>query len=280
MLAGAALLMLVPSMAHAQVVRGVVRDATTKAPLEGTTLTLLTLSDSVVGTAVSNDAGEFSLHAPDAGTYRIRLRRIGYKQAVSPRTRLRIAETVIVDLALAPVASRLQPVRVTERNRLTRGRDLMAFRESFGKGVFLRQTEIQELGGERLSDVLSKVEGMRVDHFPRGTYALRRSEHRGHRMGDNEVLISTKGFGCLHVLLNGGDLRTFENVLASEERPIWLNELLPPGEIAGIEIYADFQEVPRELRARAWPPSQLALFNGLGSSVPCGLVFIWTHAAW
>ena len=69
-----------------------------------------------------------------------------------------------------------------------------------------------------------------------------------------------------------------------------LEDLVPTGhDVMAIEIYRDFQEVPPEFRMDAWPgstPTQRATPSAaIGGrrrteDKPCGLVSVWTRAAW
>jgi hypothetical protein len=105
-----------PSMAGAQVVRGVVTDRGTGAPLAGALLTIaLESATSDAGTAVlSNARGEYAIRAPAPGSYRLSAKRIGVQRYRSEPFELAAGQTLQFDIALEPVAYALPEVRVAE----------------------------------------------------------------------------------------------------------------------------------------------------------------------
>lgn len=78
-----AAVLLMPALVEAQVVRGAVIDRGTDAPLAGTLVLLVDSAGTIARRALTDDAGEYRLHAPAAGTYRVRTLRIGFRPVTS-----------------------------------------------------------------------------------------------------------------------------------------------------------------------------------------------------
>src|SRR5437867_6201390 len=84
-LAGLLLLTAVPAtLTVAQTVRGLLTDSVSRAPLAGAFLTLIDERGAERARAMTNGAGEFTLNAPAAGTYRLRSKRTGFRPLISP----------------------------------------------------------------------------------------------------------------------------------------------------------------------------------------------------
>src|SRR6476619_6857831 len=84
----------------AQVVRGLVTEKTTNAPLDGVVLTVLDPRDTVVVQALSNDGGGFEIRLPSPGMYTLDVKR--------------------VDVVLEPVPTVLSSVNVMGRTSCVR----------------------------------------------------------------------------------------------------------------------------------------------------------------
>ncbi len=103
------------SSLHAQVVRGTVVDAAQR-PVAGVVVALLDSTQSVVARALTDDAGEYRVLAPRAGTYRLRTLRVGYQPTQSATQVLGAGSLTAVKLVLDGVPISLAAVRVVERS--------------------------------------------------------------------------------------------------------------------------------------------------------------------
>src|SRR3569833_986384 len=103
------------STAQAQAVRGVVVDEGDR-PVPGVVVFMLDSTSSVVGRALSNEAGEFRVAATRAGTYRLRTMRIGYRPSTSDAIALLLGGEVEKRVALSGSLVALDTVRVVDRN--------------------------------------------------------------------------------------------------------------------------------------------------------------------
>ncbi|HXO85112.1 MAG TPA: carboxypeptidase-like regulatory domain-containing protein [Gemmatimonadales bacterium] len=96
----------------AQVVRGQLTDSISRSPLSSAFLTLVDEHGTERARAITNAAGQFTLTAPTAGTYRIRSKRIGFRPYVSTLLELRSGETVSFNAAVDPIPVPLEQVVV------------------------------------------------------------------------------------------------------------------------------------------------------------------------
>ncbi|HEY4306486.1 MAG TPA: carboxypeptidase-like regulatory domain-containing protein [Gemmatimonadaceae bacterium] len=94
------------AVAHAQDVRGTVRDSVSRTPLSGVVITLLDQTGRVVSRAISNENGLYRV-APSAGAVAISTLRIGFR----PRTAA-YAGDARLDLTMMPIPPLLEPVTV------------------------------------------------------------------------------------------------------------------------------------------------------------------------
>lgn len=104
----------------AQVVRGVVTEKTTNAPLDGVVLSVLDPRDSVVVQALSNDGGGFEIRLGSAGMYTLDVKRIGVKRVRLTPFALAEGETKRLDITLEPVPTVLSSVNITGRTSCVR----------------------------------------------------------------------------------------------------------------------------------------------------------------
>jgi len=97
---------------RAQTVRGQLTDSISRSPLAGAFVTLVDDRGTESVRAIASAAGEFTLTAPTAGTYRIRSKRIGFRPYVSTPLALRVGETVSFNAAVDPIPVPLEQVVV------------------------------------------------------------------------------------------------------------------------------------------------------------------------
>jgi hypothetical protein len=162
-LVAATLLVAAPSEAAGQTLRGRVVDSSNESGVEGATLQLLAPDSQTVIAGLSRETGAFSLLAPRAGDYLVRVERIGYQTSVLGPLRLRGGGFLEVTIALGPAALPVEGVNVEVEGRLL-------FLENAGfydrrqrmNGQFLDRKEIEALHREKLSDVLNTFRGVRI----------------------------------------------------------------------------------------------------------------------
>src|SRR5260370_30564892 len=99
----------------AQTIRGQFGDSVTRAPLSGAFLTLVDSGGSERARAITDVAGQFTLTAPEPGTYRLRSKRIGFRPYFSPALTLHSGETTTYNAAVDPIPIALREVVVAGR---------------------------------------------------------------------------------------------------------------------------------------------------------------------
>jgi hypothetical protein len=107
--------LLVPAVAAAQTIRGVVVDPA-GAPLSGVVVLMLNSGSTPVGRSLSNERGEFRLSTSTAGTYRVRTLRIGFRPTTSSSVQLGVGAESVQRLVLTGLPLSLDTIRVAGRN--------------------------------------------------------------------------------------------------------------------------------------------------------------------
>jgi len=108
----AALLLCTALPASAQTVRGLLTDSVSRSPLPGAFLTLVDDKGVERARVMTNQAGEFVVTAPAAGSYRLRSKRIGFRPYVSPPLTLTAGGTSSYSAAIDPIPVALAQVVV------------------------------------------------------------------------------------------------------------------------------------------------------------------------
>ncbi len=103
--------------ASAQIVRGVIVDQQTAAPIQGTFVQLLDSTGTVRAGVLSNDAGQYILTAPGAGHFILRAERIGYASAFSDTLEVAAGKTLVYRFTVPVQAISLEGIRVTGSRR-------------------------------------------------------------------------------------------------------------------------------------------------------------------
>lgn len=263
--------------ASAQAVRGVVIDDQSLTHVSTATVRLV--QDGKLGRGTETDAqGRFFIALPGAGAYRLEVSRIGYRTTRSQMFDVERHDTVSVEFRIAPHAVLLDPIVVTARSRS--GRNLFEERrKNWGKGIFLTPYQIDSMNLRAPAEVFRKMPEVQLqwDFGERGD---------GSR-GPIPTVISDVGTGCMLYMLNNvwvqpppwvKRMYTVSGVISDQairkaSKADWsswqLRDLLPE-DIAAVEVYRSFAEVPPKLRrfTQDWPMTD------------CGLVVFWTKSAW
>ena len=119
--AGACTLLLVAGIAHAQELRGTVRDSTSRQAVPGVVLMLLDANGTVVGRNISNERGEFRV-ALSPGMQRVRFIRIGFRprEAAVPAAENGVAT---LDVSMRALPTMLEAVRISANAKCPRRDD-------------------------------------------------------------------------------------------------------------------------------------------------------------
>ena len=103
--------------ARAQVVRGSVVDSATSNPIGDFTVQLIDSTGAGVAAALAQPGGRFSVRAPAAGTYRLRVLRIGFRRTQTPAFVVGAGETVERVVPMPQISVALSRVRVVGLQR-------------------------------------------------------------------------------------------------------------------------------------------------------------------
>lgn len=194
---------------------------------------------------LTNEEGRFSLAVEPGVRYRLSVARLGFHTRETDWFTVGAEEDLELDIRLEINPVELEPMLVERRaSRVTPGRDLVQRHQMLGKGVFLSGTLIEAADPHYTLDAFRQVEGIMVN---------------------GSELVAMRGpYRCLKYLQNNLPLRHESGY----------NAILPK-DIAAVEIYREFAEVPPDLRFEA-----LDMDVKTGQVRHCGLVNMWTKGAW
>jgi hypothetical protein len=269
----------VAAPAAAQIIHGKLLAEGLNTPIDGATIQLLDAGGRELPRVLqTNAAGTFWLRV-EPGRYKLRIRRIGYDSLVTPLINVKVNDVYEGVYRVSPVAVRLATERITARPNLEWGRDGWARRRDLGLGgVFLSRPDLAEKDQRDIAWLFRDVPGIQV-------------------LGDGQVK-STEGYRCLFFKMNGVPVPFNNRYVPGADLYPTLQEMVPTGhDVMGLEIYREFKEVPPEHRMDAWPtgtererlsppvaPGVVMPYGKTASDrrmdVPCGLIVVWTRAAW
>jgi hypothetical protein len=226
-----------PGPAAAQsVITGVVFDGRTSTPVAGARLSVR----SSEGASVTRNDGTFRLLVATAGRFILETRHDAYPTRTDTLV-IADGETAIVEIRLVAAAIELPPITVQTRSRRLDDAGFYSRRER-GIGVFVTRAEIAERKGRHMSDVLSRLAGLR-----------RRIVSDGNSRIDSRsgMLIGRR---C--------EIQYFIDGVRSELDATAI-DAIPVEVVEGIEVYRGASEVPMQFDS---------------GRAMCGVVVVWTRA--
>ena len=236
----AAALLSVPAGTEAQVrdrgesvLVGRVTDRDTEDAVTGATIALSGLDEE----RVSGPGGWFELDGVPAGSYVLRVTRIGY-EALTDTVRVPATSRVDLDIRLVPAAVELEPLVVVASYAM--GGKMAAFyrrARTSQVGHFITRADIEAEPRAYVSGFLRRVRGLRVVQTRQG----------GMSMGNNIVMRGN----CRPAIFIDGIL--------TSDGGLTLDEMLQPGDLEGIEIYRGSETPAAFVRT------------------PCGAILLWTR---
>lgn len=182
--------------------------------------------------AMTSADGSFSLDGVPTGTQLLVVRRLGFEPA---RVTVNITsrQPVQIRVTLGPAVNQLDPVLVTARRNYALDKDGFSARRRTGWGKYFTYADIEKRNPQYLSDMLTQVSGIRVDHRPGG--ATVREDRRSTILGGGRP-----GGSCPTVWVDGTQWRSVE--------PGDIDQFVSPREVAGLEVYKP-GEAPVQFRA-------------------------------
>lgn len=236
LLAGALLLM--PHVARAQAIRGIVIDNVDGRPISGVIVEGVLPTGELQAVTHTDSAGSFSLRMDRPGPIQLWLSHPSFTASGGINVTLEPGETV-VELRMGRVAVPLQPLVV----RFERDARLAGFHERLlqpGSGQFLTRAEIDTRPAARTTDLLREMHGVEI--VPTG----------GGMSRPRVQLIALRG--CQpSIFIDGIAVRQFADS--------GVDEFLSPDMLYGVEVYTSGASVPSQFTSR----------DG------CGVVAFWTR---
>lgn len=235
--------------ARAQVVTGDVREALTAVPIDAAEVFLIDIEQArLVRQTATDSLARFRLVAPDAGSYLLYVRRLGYQSTRSDSLRLNAGDTLRVTVRLFPRPIELDDLTVTAA-RLDAHLERAGFydRQRQGWGHFITREEIERRGAVMPSDLLYGLPNVRVIQKTSGTDVVMRGA------------ASTQGCCYPSIIVDGVLLR---HGGVEIEPGTTLDQLVSLADLAAVEVYPGAAGLPVQYR---------------GSVSPCGAILVWTR---
>jgi hypothetical protein len=225
--------------AHAQMVRGVVLESSSRAPVPGATIELLAERDSVPLRTSSDSAGAFTFSPRRAGNYTIQARRIGFLIAIPTPLRLEQGQTMTVEMRLDSKVLPLEPVAVTAR-----GNDWLAEfdrrRATGAFGRFVTRKDIEARNPQQTTGLFQTMPGFVIQARRRGG------------PGSQLLMRGTAGL-CLPAIFIDG----IQTMLTPD---VTIDDMISPHVLEGVEVYNSVAAAPTQYRTGT-----------------CGVVLFWTR---
>lgn len=250
----------------AQVLRGTLVDGR-RDPISGATVTLRDERGTAVGGMLTDERGLFHIPAPRPGTYVADVRRIGFEPWTSPTIHLDKDESVEIEVRMNAAPPVIATMIIRGRANREWGRDGWAKRQALGKGSFLTGSDVLAKRTPTVIEALKEVEGLQVIYRPFPSVA------------------STQGNRCLILLMN----RQPVPLIPGQSVEATLHSMIGPEQVAGVEVYPQYRDVPPEFRnlaIQSMRPDLAAqripasIVDEPGRAKSCGIINVWTWRAW
>jgi len=239
-------LLALPAGVEAQAVEGMMIDAETRTPVRGAVIQVTDTAGAFVGSAVSDSTGTFRVGLQGReGPFRLRAQAFGYVTRDVHSFRVPAGETLTFpEIPMVPDPVILDSLSVEVR-RLRRGRtpgqEKVRHRQIAGFGTFIPGSLIADSNPPTLTSFVQELApGIEIAWYGAQMNVLRSEEARCLSLRVNEFLL---GPGNIYADLDD----------------------IPYDDIAAVEVYPTFREVPPELQILVHP---------------CGLINVWTWVAW
>lgn len=265
LLTTATLVVLTTRTLTSQVLEGIVVDDLTTGPLAGALVVLLDSAGGEAMRSITDTTGAFAFDLARPGRFSLWTSQFGYEQVFSPLLAVGPA-TVSVEIRMSPSPAELEAIEVTAEAQY-RALEAVGFyrRQEVGIGRFVTAREIEVQRPTKVSDALRtqpSVPAIRDAGGDGGTGTVITFPGLMSGFGDGDLR------PCLPTLvLDGVKVRgsgPLPGAHADVPRPVRLDGLVHPSEIAAIELYPTASGVPPR-------------FGGMDAG--CGVILVWTRLA-
>lgn len=234
-------------------ITGRVIDNETLAPISGVDIRLSysRLEWKVTDRAFTDEQGRFAFTAEEGGGYIFRAKRIGYEDVETPILWTDTFSDYQLEIRLDPDAVLVAPIEVLARAKGDDSPVLAEFqhRVESGFGHYITYQDIQQLKPGRVTDLLARVPGLRLESSGTG---LRRDVYMrgGHGLTRCKAQIFVDGM-------------LWSRRLPGEAQSAYtVDDAILPADVFGIEVYTGLATIPAQYLT---PGSR------------CGVVAIWTR---
>lgn len=203
-----------------------------------------------IARTVSDRDGRFEFHVSEAPGYIFRASSLGFEDTETPILWIDDYRSYDVEIRLDPDAVLLAPIEVLTRAKGAESPVLAGFhhRLEAGFGHYITHLDIERLKPSRVTDLLARVPGVRLESSGSG---LRRA-----------VYLSRTGTDCQAEIFVDGMLWTRPIPGGGPQLMSSVDDAVSPAVVFGIEVYRGLATVPAEF---------------LTPRARCGVVAIWTR---
>lgn len=205
---------------------------------------------------VTDEFGRFDVEVRRGPGIRVRAGRVGYREATSAVLFFDGRLSFNVEIRLDADAVLLAPLEVVARSR-ARSPLFSNFddRVKRGFGAYFTRADIERIQPMRVSDLLRRVPGVRLEG---GGAGLGRTVV----MGRSGALPGGEGGACAAQVFVDGRLMNRGGLAGLQQ--VALDDFVAPDDVEGVEVYRGMSTVPAEF---------------LNPDARCGVVAIWTRRA-
>lgn len=243
------------STVQAQTIRGTVTDSSTSTPVPEATVELLRPDSQRIAREQADLKGQFRLRVRDAGSYVIRVRRIGFRPF---ETRVNVTGDTTLRLIVAPNPVELATLGVTANMYPYLKTSGFLDRMAAGSGTFITPTIVEQKSpkAKYAVDLMEGIPGVRLQ-VPSGSGIVRVPYLRSCRSDPRRRVMTMTGLVDTTELGNVYPNIYVDGAKAGQDVFGWLL----PTHVLAIEIFMGPAEIPLQ-------------YGGTGA--PCGVILIWT----
>jgi hypothetical protein len=248
---------LAPAPGAAQTLKGRVLEQGSDLAIDVAKVVLVDSLGKEAGKALTDGVGAFRIVPEEAGTYRLRVERLGYTGGTSETVVLSEREITEIEIRLSTQPLPVAALTVKSRRSLPPRLDMVGFtdRKRAGFGHFVTRDQLKRMRHSSLSDVLRMVPGV-VVRGGGGAPGARSSI----QMGRSSALSDCRPTIYLD---NVPVQKPLAGRIQGAPDPN-VEDLVGADDIEGLEVYRGISEVP--------------MMYG-GKQARCGVIVIWTRTA-